>query len=688
MHTVSILIAHPGDGAERLTSALADTGFRVTTVETATAALARLTQDGYDCLVSVYDLPGDDGLHLFEAVRALDTETPFVLYADVDETVANDAFSAGVDRFVSRDGPEAVSRLVEEVTDLTSPASDLPPRELIEGHEPDPVDVMRAVDEAPIGISLCDPSLPDYPLVYVNDAWEEMTGYDREEVLGRNPRILQGPETDDEATQSVAAAIDNETATTVELRNYRRDGMPFWNELTVAPIHDEDGDLDLYVGFQNDITGRKNTEQLAEERAAKLTEERQALRRVLRRVNGMIHEITRVLVEQENRQPIAQGICDEIASEEGYAGAWFGSLTVTGDELDVEAVAGVPADANSPFPVDRVPNAVSEAVETNDLRLCTVETSDADHLGPLAVGARRFAAVPVSYGQKTYGVLGVYGEGIEALDRREQQLFESIGTMVGSRLNAIETAHILTADTVVEVRVAIDDRSFPLSAVATVLGTDVEYVGLTNATNADTYELFLTAECESHTDEASELDVTAVSELDLVEDARHISATDTAATLAVSLGSGSPFTDLADHGASLTSARVEDGRATLVLALPPEHDIRPVIDVLESRYGGVEMRSRQEREARTQTVNEFASRVDNRLTQRQQAAIEAAHMNGYFEWPRPTDGAEIAETMGITRQTFHQHLRAAERKLIEAYVELCSTRRQLDGERVRKPQQS
>jgi len=60
--------------------------------------------------------------------------------------------------------------------------------------------------------------------------------------------------------------------------------------------------------------------------------------------------------------------------------------------------------------------------------------------------------------------------------------------------------------------------------------------------------------------------------------------------------------------------------------------------------------------------------LEERLTDRQRAALEAAQLNGYFEWPRPTDGAEIAETMGITRQTFHQHLRAAERKLVETYV--------------------
>jgi len=93
-----------------------------------------------------------------------------------------------------------------------------------------------------------------------------------------------------------------------------------------------------------------------------------------------------------------------------------------------------------------------------------------------------------------------------------------------------------------------------------------------------------------------------------------------------------------------------------------------MLDVFRTEYDGVELRSRVERESRDRSLTEFASAVDERLTDRQRSALKTAELNGYFEWPRPVDGSEIAERMGITRQTFHQHLRAAERKLVEAYV--------------------
>ena len=659
MTEIHTLLVTPGDATEELSGVLNDAGLEVTAVDSATAAVATLSKGEYDCLVSTYALPGDDGLALFEAVRSIDEQTPFVLYADVDDSIASEAFTAGVDRFVSRNGGQSITRLVEEVTDLTSPVATLPRQRDITDHTPSSTDIVRAINEAPLGVSICDPSLPDYPLVYVNDAWEEITGYDREEVLGRNPRILQGPKTDPEAVEALATAFENETSVTVELRNYRRDGTPFWNELTLAPIHDRNGDLFLYVGFQDDVTSRKNAEELARERAVRLTEEKQALRRILSRVNGLVNEITQILVEEQRRPLIVQQVCDEIVDTEGYVASWFASMNPPGDELELEARAGVSRQAPSSIPVESAPETVRTAVDSGELQLCSVDSPEAEFLTPVSVDARRLVVVPIVYGEKRYGVLGVYGEGTEVLDRREQQLFASIGTMVATRLNAIETMQILATDTVVEVKVAVRDEEFLLAAVAGALDAEVEYIGMTS--DDGTYELFLNV--------SGTADVSSVSTLPFVESVREIARSDSADTFAVTVGSASPFTYLADYGAAVTSATAKSGRGTLVLELPPEYEVRSLLEMLDDRYEHVELRARHERERRSRTDHELASGVDERLTERQRTAIEAAHMNGYFEWPRPTDGAAIAETMGITRQTFHQHLREAQRKLVDAYIE-------------------
>jgi len=118
----------------------------------------------------------------------------------------------------------------------------------------------RAMDEAPVGITISNPDKPDNPLAYINNEFVELTGYSGDEVLGENCRFLQGPETAEEPVAAMREAIDNEERVTVELRNYRQHGEQFWNRVSIAPVYDDEGNLTNYVGFQEDITDRKESE--------------------------------------------------------------------------------------------------------------------------------------------------------------------------------------------------------------------------------------------------------------------------------------------------------------------------------------------------------------------------------------------------------------------------------------------
>jgi PAS domain S-box-containing protein len=122
----------------------------------------------------------------------------------------------------------------------------------------------QAIEEAPIGVTISDPDQPDNPLVYVNEAFEEMTGRSREEAVGRNCRFSQGEHTDPERVARIREAIDAEEPISIDIRNYHEDGTEFWNHLTVAPVTDDDGDVVNYVGFQQDATERKQREQQLE----------------------------------------------------------------------------------------------------------------------------------------------------------------------------------------------------------------------------------------------------------------------------------------------------------------------------------------------------------------------------------------------------------------------------------------
>ncbi|XWK86731.1 MAG: PAS domain S-box protein [Phormidium sp.] len=119
----------------------------------------------------------------------------------------------------------------------------------------------RAIAASNNGIVISDARIPDNPIIYVNPAFEEMTGYSAAEILGENCRFLQGKETTQPELERLRTAIRQQENCTVLLRNYRKDGSLFWNELSISPIYDDNGVLTHYIGIQIDITERKQAEE-------------------------------------------------------------------------------------------------------------------------------------------------------------------------------------------------------------------------------------------------------------------------------------------------------------------------------------------------------------------------------------------------------------------------------------------
>ncbi|RLK48776.1 two-component system CheB/CheR fusion protein [Alkalispirillum mobile] len=136
-----------------------------------------------------------------------------------------------------------------------------------------------ALDAIGSGVAIADATRQDLPLVYVNRAFEELSGYPEEEIIGRNCRFLQGSDADPEAVNRISAGLSAQERVSVLLRNCRRDGERFWNRLFLEPVHDEAGALTHYVGVQQDVT-----EQVEREQALRDSEERLLGAQVLARV--------------------------------------------------------------------------------------------------------------------------------------------------------------------------------------------------------------------------------------------------------------------------------------------------------------------------------------------------------------------------------------------------------------------
>lgn len=110
-----------------------------------------------------------------------------------------------------------------------------------------------SIHRSPIATIVTDNRLADNPIVEVNDAFIALTGYSRDEILGKNCRFLAGIGTEAEATASIRRAVAQGRPTTVELTNYRKDGTPFRNAVMLAPVLDERGSVALFIGSQMDI---------------------------------------------------------------------------------------------------------------------------------------------------------------------------------------------------------------------------------------------------------------------------------------------------------------------------------------------------------------------------------------------------------------------------------------------------
>lgn len=110
------------------------------------------------------------------------------------------------------------------------------------------------LDSCVNGISLSDPAIKDNPIVYVNQAFERLSGYKSEEIVGKNCRFLQGEDRDQENVQHIKKAIAEKQPIECELRNYRKDGQLFYNYLSISPILNKSGECIYFLGIQYDIT--------------------------------------------------------------------------------------------------------------------------------------------------------------------------------------------------------------------------------------------------------------------------------------------------------------------------------------------------------------------------------------------------------------------------------------------------
>ena len=399
----------------------------------------------------------------------------------------------------------------------------------------------------------------------------------------------------------------------------------------------------------------------AEHEAAIQYRERQLER--LSRVNGLIRDVDRALIDARTRDDIEQTVCDAVA--QAHEAAFILRRTAAGG-LRCTAQAGLgcdPSDVDCTFVTDAFDaNDPDEAYVFDDIptdHRTAVFNGRASGLEDVSV-----LCVPIRFQETIYGALTVYDETTE-FDEESAALFSDLGATVGNGINAAESKRLLNSDSIVELEFRLGAESDALAALSADVGCGLSLDGVAQADDGIT--CFVTATGVSGSDVVE----SAVTD-DRITDVRIVSDGTDESVLEVRLDGGSLLISAVDHGASIAALELTDGSGSLALHVAADADHGAIVDAVSGSEPNVSVVAKREVEQSAQSTESFRTDLDRKLTERQKSVLETSLVSGYFEWPRGSTAEEVADALGISPPTLHEHLRAAERKLIETYFEELS----------------
>jgi len=367
----------------------------------------------------------------------------------------------------------------------------------------------------------------------------------------------------------------------------------------------------------------------------------------LARVVSTLEAVDGELVGSRTREEIDQEVCARLTAL--YPAVWIADRA-PGAAPTVRAHAG-----ESP---DRFEGAASTGLLRRALQTGRTLVAP-DDPGPASErqGNGLLAAAPITHGETGYGVLVVRDESDDAFDEPERTALTALGRRIAFAITATERKLLLLGGTVLELEFGYDDRDASLLALSDALGCPLTLEGLVPGEDGS---LVCFVRLETTAEAALEAAVNAVG----IADARLIHRRDDGPLLELVLASRSPLLVLTDRGATVTGLRIEGGGASLTCELAPESDVRAVYDELSGEFPSVELRRKRERQT-TRESPDLRSTIDEGLTDRQRAVLRGAYHAGYFEWPRESTAEELADSMGVSPPTLHNHLRKAQGKLLD-----------------------
>ncbi len=409
--------------------------------------------------------------------------------------------------------------------------------------------------------------------------------------------------------------------------------------------------------------GRAKRQHRLREQEATLRRQNAALER-LNELNEGIRRIDRALVEARTREEIEVAVCSRLTSGGPYRFAWIGvDDPATGTVVPHES-AGVNRgylDAITIDTNDETGDPAGTALRTGRAQVMQDvlrgSLSERWQSEALKRGYRSSCSLPLRYGDAVYGVLSVYSDQPRTFDKLERAVLDDVSQTIAYAINAVESKKALTGSEVVELEFEIDDPAVMFVELATALDCRIEFTGLLSKPDGTVTTFFTVRDVPA-------ADVSAVASESLeVIDIEQVSGRNGAALFAATLTDSSLIGTLLDHGAIPETFVVGPLPGTLVVRLPTNADVRTFVEVLQTRFPEMKLRSRRHREQPV-ISNDLDTTLAETLTDRQREVLETAYYSGFFDSPRKSTGEEVGHSLDISQPTFQHHLRAAERKLL------------------------
>ncbi|MCD2201436.1 helix-turn-helix domain-containing protein [Halobacterium sp. KA-4] len=364
------------------------------------------------------------------------------------------------------------------------------------------------------------------------------------------------------------------------------------------------------------------------------------------------------LAETSTRDGVEQRTCEALVRGDTYEFAWIarysgGTLHAATHAGAADAMVGVAADDG----------AIADTLTSGEVRVTNNVHDDAGfadwraHANEAGFGAA--ATVPVDDGDTTYGVLGVGVDG--TISDRERDLLADLGQRVGRTVTVVQQRQLLLADTVLELAFeTTGDESF-FAAAAAKHGCTFELDGVVPGEEGALLYFVRLSGASAETVLSWAADQPAVAGGRLVRDYGDESLLELAVT-----GADIAKT-LTDRGASVREVTATPAEQRVVVDVTTDTDVRSLVAAVTDVFPDTELVSKRERDRPDETSAAFRASLHESLTDKQASVLRAAYHAGYFEWPRGSTAEELADAIGITSPTLHNHLRRAQQKLLTAF---------------------